>query len=650
MCNRLIDLCLLLFVTAVFNPAIAQDRHLTLDDYGGVSSPYSPRISSDGRQITYVLDGQIFLLTSKGIEPTPLTASDASAWSNRWSADGDSILFLSDLGNGTQIYKLVNGDSGEATQLTHFTHGVSSINLSLDETRVLLTISDNDLREIADDEEPQPIVVTRAFYKRDSGNGYITDGDSKHLYVYDIEAQTMKQLTSSAFEESGAAWSPDGKSIVFTSNREDDGGISHRRDLWIVPADSAEKEPLLLRLTDSSRRKNSPSFSPDGKQIAYLSAVDGEYGVFHVTVIPAAGGKARILTTELDRWIESFKYSKNGDWIYFNYYDSGAMNLARVRVGDSKIEVLIDGDLAVRSFDVSESGDVAIDANIRNNSRNIFSLRHKDLTQLTDLNRAFFDEIELGDKTKVSFESADGTGVDAFITTPPDYAPGRAYPAILRIHGGPQDQFAWGFNFTAQLFASKGYVVIEPNPRGSIGRGEDFIDAIYRAWGVPDYDDVIAAVDYAVAQGIADPDRLAVTGYSYGGYLTNVVITKTDMFKAAASGGGSSLADANFGHDEYLRWYLWELGVPWENREKYDVHSPVLRAGNVETPTLFLGGQIDWNMPILNAELFYQALQIRGIDTRLVVYPGMHHGGWPAAFEKDYLTQILDWFDHYIKD
>ena len=647
---------LFLIVAASVDPALAKDepsekapRHITLDDYSGIRSPNSPRISPDGRQISFLLDGQILLVSADGSEPRPVTSSATDAWGNRWSADGDSIYFLSSRDDGTQIYKLPIRESGEATQLTHFKHGVSSINLSPDETRVLLSISDNDLREVAEDTEPQPFVITRRHFKRDSGDGYIVDGDSNHLYIYDIDGQEMKQITSGPYYERGAAWSPDGKSIVFVSNREKEPDAGHRTDLWRVASDNSEKDAPLVRLTDSSRPKYSPAFSPDGEQVAYLTAEDGVYGVYHIAVIPAAGGEPRTLTTDLDRWIISFEYSANGDWIYFTYYNSGATSLARVRVGDSRIETLIDGDQVIRSFDVGESGDLAVAANNQNDAGNIYSFRRNQLTQLTDVNRAFFDEHDLGNKVKVSFENPAGTRIDGFITTPPDYEPGRAYPAILHIHGGPQGQFSWGFSFSTQFFAGKGYVVIEPNPRGSVGRGQEFLRAIYRAWGVPDYDDVIAAVDYAVAEGIADPERLAVTGYSYGGYMTNVVITQTTRFKAAASGAGHSLIEANVGHDIYQRWYMWELGVPWENREKYDVHSPLLRAGNVKTPTLFLGGRIDWNVPILNAELFYEALKVQGIDSQLVVYPGMHHGGWTDSFEKDYLVRTVDWFDHYVK-
>jgi len=217
------------------------------------------------------------------------------------------------------------------------------------------------------------------------------------------------------------------------------------------------------------------------------------------------------------------------------------------------------------------------------------------------------------------------------------------------MHGGPVDQFSWGYDFDTQYLAANGYVVIEPNPRGSTGHGQDFVRAIYRSWGISDYPDVIAAIDYAVDHGYSDPEKLAVTGYSYGGYMTNVVITNTTRFKAAAAGAGHSLIAANVGHDMYQQWYSWELGLPWENRDLYDEMSPLLRVGNVTTPTLFLGGRKDWNVPILNSELFYQALKMKGIDTRLIVYPDTHHDDWSEDFEQDYLRRVVAWFDHYVK-
>ena len=235
------------------------------------------------------------------------------------------------------------------------------------------------------------------------------------------------------------------------------------------------------------------------------------------------------------------------------------------------------------------------------------------------------------------------------MTKPPGFTPGQKYPTLLDIHGGPVGQFNYGFDFSTQYLAAGGYVVVQPNPRGSTGRGQKFIRGIYQTWGMTDYEDDMAAIDHVIRLGYADPDRLGVTGYSYGGYMTNVVITRTNRFKAAATGAGHSLIAANYGHDIYQKWYSWELGVPWENQEKYARLSPLLQAGRVETPTIFLGGRSDWNVPIVNAELFYQSLKKRGIETELVVYPNMHHGGWTEEFDKDFLQRVRQWFDKHLK-
>lgn len=645
-CSSVVLLLLSVPVAAQQNAGAA--RELTLEDFDRIQLPGNPQVAPDGEHIAYALDGRIFVAAGS-TPPRAVTSPATEAWNPRWSADGDSLYFLSDRSDNSQLWQLSIDGFGEAEQITDFEHGIASLNLSPDENRLLLTFSDNDLREQPEAAEPQPFVITRRHFKRDAGEGYITAGQERHLYVYDIEGESLAQITSGDYEERGGAWSPDGRSVVFVSNR-DDPDAGYVTDLWAVAADNADKGGSLTRLTANPDAKGAPAFSPDGERIAYLTAVDGVYGLRRLAVIPSSGGDPAILTAALDRWVNSFRFSPDGNWIYFTYENSGSVNLARVRVRDARIEQLVAGEQVISAIGLGRGGEVALRLSGRTSGPDIYRLRGRRLTQLTDLHREFFAEVTLGDKSHVSFESADGTPVEAFITTPPGYTEGRAYPAILHLHGGPVGQFGWGFNFTAQYLASEGYVVIEPNPRGSTGRGQAYINAIYRTWGVPDYHDVIAAVDYAVAQGIADPERLAVTGYSYGGYLTNVVITQTTRFKAAASGAGHSLIEANIGHDIYQRWYFWEMGVPWENRDKYDVVSPLLRAGNVTTPTIFLGGRIDWNVPILNAELFYQALKVQGIDTTLIVYPGMHHGGWSAAFDKDYLQRIADWFDKYVPD
>jgi dipeptidyl aminopeptidase/acylaminoacyl peptidase len=348
--------------------------------------------------------------------------------------------------------------------------------------------------------------------------------------------------------------------------------------------------------------------------------------------------------------VTSFEFSDYGRWIYFLFENRGGRHLARIRLRDGTIERLIEGERLVTAFDLDSSGNAVARIETMNDAADLYFRSKNRLVRLTAVNESYFASRTNGSKEKVSYTVADGTEVEAFVTKPPGFEPGRRYPTILKIHGGPVGQFTYGYDFASQFFAANGYVVVEPNPRGSTGRGQEFVRAIYQTWGITDYPDVVGAVDRVIELGYADPERLAVTGYSYGGYMTNVVITRTDRFKAAASGAGHSFIAANYGHDIYQKWYNWELGLPSENREKYDQLSPLIEASRVVTPTIFLGGREDWNVPILNAELFYQTLRHRGIDTQLVVYPDTHHGGWDPRFSKDYLQRVVAWFDRYTSE
>jgi dipeptidyl aminopeptidase/acylaminoacyl peptidase len=519
----------------------------------------------------------------------------------------------------------------------------------------LLSFDDEEAKDFGkeqegDDTVKEPWVITRLHFKEDAGEGYLTGWPSDHLYLYDIGKEELIQITSGRFTESEAAWSADGQQVVFVSNREDDPDVGYESDLWTVSAREGIDSRPLARLTNDKRVKSSPQWSPGGETIAYLSAEDGVYGINQLAVVPAAGGAAKILTAGLDRWVASFEFSKDGRWIYFLFDNHGGRHLARVRLRDGAIERLIEGERNVSAFDTDSAGRTVARIQNMNDAADLYHGRNGRLERLTDVNKEYFAARTTGSKEKVSFTVADGTVVEAFVTKPPGFDPERRYPAILKIHGGPVGQFTYGYDFGSQFFAANGYVVVEPNPRGSTGRGQEFVRAIYQSWGITDYPDVIGAVDRVIELGYADPEKLAVTGYSYGGYMTNVVITETGRFKAAASGAGHSMIAANVGHDIYQKWYNWELGLLPDNRDKYDRLSPLLRAGRVVTPTIFLGGREDWNVPILNAELFYQALRQRGIDTQLVVYPDSHHGGWDQKYSKDYLERIVAWFDHYIKE
>ncbi|MBM4220208.1 MAG: S9 family peptidase [Gammaproteobacteria bacterium] len=635
-------------------------RPLGFEDQEAVRNPTGIAISPDGKQVAYVVKRRIYVVPVAGGEPRAVSTASSAAWDPTWSRDGRALFFLSDRSGSSQLWKLSLAAFGEAEQVTEFAHGIDRIRFSPDESRLLLSFTDTQLKpaeqaeaavegEGGKDKVGKPFVITRLEFKEDAGEGYLTGDRTEHLHVLDLATGQLAQVTSGPYTESDAAWSPDGRRIVFVSNREQNPDVSYRTDLWIADAVNTDKGATLQRLTDDERTKSNPVFSPDKQSIAFLVAADGVYGAPQVAVVPAAGGDVRVLTAAHDRWVNDFRFTADGEWIYFAYENLGGNQVARVRPRDGRLEQVITGQRGIGEFAVAQGGAIVARVETGNRAPELAAFAGGRETALTRINEDFHARVALGAKESVHFKAPDGTDVQVFVTRPPGFVPGRRYPTVLHIHGGPVAQFAWGFDFKPQYLAAQGYVVVEPNPRGSTGRGEDFVRAIYRTWGITDYDDLIAAVDHVIAAGYADPERLAVTGYSYGGYMTNVAITRTDRFKAAATGAGHSYIVANYGHDIYQKWYNWELGPPWENREKYDKLSPLLQAGRVTTPTIFLGGREDWNVPMLNAELFYQSLRTKGVPTELIVYPGAHHGGWPKEFERDYLERVTAWFDRYLK-
>ncbi|MDX1480255.1 MAG: S9 family peptidase [Woeseiaceae bacterium] len=626
-------------------PADAQEtKPLTIDDLGAIEPVGRPELSPDGSRAAYAFDDRIHVVPVDGGKPRAVTSAASSASSPRWSRDGDALYFLSDRDGSTQVWMLALDAFGEAEQVTRLERGVDRIEFSPDESRLLLSFDVESGVEPDSNEEAQPWVIDRLQFKEDAGDGYLTDWPQDELHVLDVASGDLRRLTEDRYSESYAAWSPDGREIVFVSNRDADPDRTYANDLWAIPAAGGK----IRRVTNDARVESSPAYSPDGRTIAYLSAEDGVYGIRQLALVDAAGGEPRILSAGLDRWITDFRFSADGNWIYVRFDNHGGSHLARIRVRDGEIERLIEGERSVTAFDVDRRGNAVVRLSNANDAQDLYRRQGARLQRLTDANAEFFATRRLGAKTKSDYTLDDGTIVETFITVPPGYEAGTRLPAVLKIHGGPVGQFSWGYDFGTQFLAANGYVVLEPNPRGSTGRGQAFIRAIRETWGITDYPDVIGAVDHAIELGYADPDRLAVTGYSYGGYMTNVVITRSDRFDAAASGAGHSHIIANYGHDIYQKWYNWELGLPATNRESYNRLSPLLDADRVTTPTIFLGGREDWNVPILSAELFYQALRTRGIDTRLVVYPDSHHGGWDERFEKDYLERVVAWFGRHV--
>jgi dipeptidyl aminopeptidase/acylaminoacyl peptidase len=499
---------------------------------------------------------------------------------------------------------------------------------------------------------PRPWVIDRQGFKTDYV-GYL-DRRRKHVYVLDVESGKHAQLTTGDYDDSQPVWSPDGQRIAFTSNRTEEPDLNFNTDIWTVSTVLPDQgfNPL-TRVTSTPGEDSAPTWSPDGKFIAHvaeLHAGRSYYNTNHLAVSPAGGGELRLLTEPLDRNISSPRFTSDGKSILFSLEDSGEQILARVPASGGEVERLISGQDVLSSYHMGKDGMIAARISRPHQPPEIFLYRDGELQQRTFVNTELLDTLELGEVVEVQFNSADGTEVEGFIIKPPGFEKGKKYPVILDIHGGPQSQYNWSFGFNAQLLAANGYLVVHPNPRGSTGYGEEFCLGIWQAWGQPDYEDVMAAVDHAIELGWADPDRMGVMGWSYGGMLTNHIITKTDRFKAAATGASATLYVANYGHDMYLRWWEQELGQPWkpEARALYEKLSPFNQVENVVTPTLIMGGEKDWNVPIINSEQLYLALRRLGVDTELVVYPGEFHGIGVPHHNKDLFERHLAWFEKYL--
>jgi dipeptidyl aminopeptidase/acylaminoacyl peptidase len=357
-----------------------------------------------------------------------------------------------------------------------------------------------------------------------------------------------------------------------------------------------------------------------------------------------------VLTGALDRNVLSPTFSPDGASVLFLLEDDRVYHLARVPAAGGEIERLVEGKRAIEDLSVGRDGRIALTSSTPRHPTEVFALEGRELRRLSAQNVAWLEQVRLAPVEEIAFRSRDGTPIHGFMVKPPGYREGTRYPTILRIHGGPVWQYFHDFaNLDWQVLAARGYVVLGVNPRGSSGLGEKFSTAIFAAWGEKDGDDVLAAVDHAVASGIADPARLGIGGWSYGGMLTNQVIARDRRFRAAISGAGQGNALAGYGTDMYALEYETELGTPWGNLDAWKrVSRPFLRADRIVTPTLFVCGQEDWNVPLVNSEQMYQALKSLGRTTELVIYPGESHAIERPSFVLDRMERYLAWYGEHL--
>jgi len=643
------------------------ERPLQIDDLVKLKRVGGPKVSPDGEWVAYTVSTssleagesgtQIWMVPAAGGEPIPMTAEGYSASNPEWSPDGKYLSFMATRGDSAQAQVWVmDRRMGEGQQLTKERWGIDGYEWSPDGSKLLLSIRDPDptdtLPAHLKPKATPPWEIERLQFKRDYV-GYITGNRHTHLHVFDLATGATSQITSGDFDADSPAWSPDGSRVAFVANRTDNPDGNYDTDIWVVDATNDDRGSNLRQITTNPGSDSSPVWSPDGEWIAYLMTDEPEimwYEVNDLAMVRAdGGGEVRVLTGDLDRNVSSPRFSADGRFIYVGIEDSAEDHVGRFEVRSGRMDRPVAGTFSVSAFDLGPEDEVFVSLARTDLPGEIFAAgRSGRLTQLTRVNESLMKSIALGEVVNTSFPSADGTEIEGIFYLPPGYQEGLLYPTLLRIHGGPVSQYALNFNFEAHLLAANGYVVVTTNPRGSSGYGQAFSHAIWADWGNKDFDDVMAGVDYAIQQGWADPDRLGVGGWSYGGILTDHVITRTDRFKGAISGASEFLYVTNYGHDHYQLEWETELGLPWENREAWERISPFNQVEKITTPTLVMGGEKDWNVPINNSEQIYQALKRMGRETQLVVYPGQGHG-LSLPYQIDRFERYLAWYGKYVK-
>ena len=639
----------------------ARLRPFSPDDVVRIRDVREPQISPDGGWVAYTVStsdtaedrskSAVWMASWDGRRNVRLTTSKPGENTPRWSPDGGWLAFLSSRDDEhTQLW-LLDRQGGEGRKATTLPSDVDDYVWAPDGKRVALVAEDPDT---AKPKTPAPIVIDRFQFKQDEA-GYLGK-QHRHLYLLDVESGKTTRLTTGDYDELLPAWSPDGKSLVFVSKRRPDADRDDDWDLYVMEATAGAPPRQLTTFEGPDNNpdyESRPAWSPDGRAIAYLQGGPPNliyYGVQKLAVVSSAGGAPRILTAALDRNVASPVWSSDGSSITFLLEDDRAVGLARIPAAGGAIERLVSGSRVVSAFTAGAGGKVAVLASTPLVPDEVFALDGTTLRPLSHQNDEWLARSRLAEVEPITFKSRDGTAINGFTLKPPDFVPGKRYPTILRIHGGPVSQYQYEFDFQLQTLAGHGYLVVVANPRGSSGRGERFATAIFADWGNKDVQDVLAAIDYAVAQGLADPARLGVGGWSYGGILTNYVIAQDRRFKAAVSGASISNVLAGYGTDQYVREYEVELGVPWKAADTWiKLSFPFLHADRITTPTLFLCGDKDFNVPLLNSEQMYQALRSLGVETQLVIYPGQHHGINKPSYRRDRLERYLAWYDKHLK-
>jgi dipeptidyl aminopeptidase/acylaminoacyl peptidase len=662
-------------VAAQAKPAEGPAKVLEPKDLFALQQAQDPQIRPDGQAVAYVRAAgdimtdetrqSIWLVDVNSRAQTPLVAGPGSAFAPRWSQDGQRLAYVSTAEGRPQLYVRWMA-SGVTARIADLPASPGNLAWSPDGRQIAFSMLTEDegtklgapLARPEGAKWADPLVVIDQVTYRADGQGYLQPGFS-HIYVVSAEGGAPRQLTFGAYNERGElSWTPDSAAVVFSANRSANWALEpEESDLFQVRAADA----ALTQLTHRHGPSQDPQVSPSGDKIAFVGYDDRHRGYENVRLylVDRDGGHQRSLTDALDRSVGSPRWAADGKSLFVQYDDHGVTKLARVSL-DGHVQDLaagmdgaeLDRPYTGGEYSASTNGALTFTQGAPDEPGDVAVVKSGQVRRLTRLNDDLFAGKTLGKVTPLPVSSsADGKPIDAWMITPPSFDPARKYPLILEIHGGPYASYGPVFASELQLYAAAGFVVVYANPRGSTSYGFDFADQINYNYPSHDYDDLMSAVDAAIAKGFVDPNNLFVTGGSGGGLLTAWIVGRTGRFKAAVSqkpviNWTSEVLTVDFYVDQAQNWFG---KTPWEDQADYWRRSPLSLVGNVTTPTLLMVGTDDRRTPSSEAEQFYQALKLRGVPTAMIRVPGASHHGLAErpSQEAAEASAILAWFDRY---
>ena len=660
-------------------PAAGPNHAFTGADLFNLEVASDPQISPDGRTIAYVRKSKdimidkshstIWLVDVASGQQRPLLAGVGSYSSPRWSPDGTRLAYVATEGDSPQLYVrwMAGGLPPERARITGLPDSPDSIAWSPDGRRIAyaMFVPDEGTKLGSAPPKPEgakwaePLEVIDAVTYRADGQGYLKPGYNQIFWV-PADGGAPTQLTFGATNAGGGSvsWTPDGRAILFSANLGKDWERQAvNSEVYRVSIDGGAP----VALTDRDGPDYAPVVSPDGRSIAWIGFDDRKVGYQNaaLSVMSLDGSGKRVLTGALDRSVSAPVWASDSRAVYVSVEDNAGTRVARVGLDGSIRTVAsglagggLDRPYAGGDFSVSRGGRVAATVGDALHPADVGVATNGTVRKLTSLNSSLLGGKALAQVRKLPVSSSfDQRPIDAWLVTPPGFDPARKYPMILEIHGGPFSAYGPTFSTDYQLYAAGGYVVLYTNPRGSTSYGEEFANQIDKAYPGHDYDDLMSAVDAAIATGSIDPANLFVTGGSGGGVLTAWIVGKTDRFRAAATQkpviDWASFALTSDGANFYSPY--WFAKKPWEDPMGYWARSPLSLVGNVKTPTLVVVGGEDYRTPVSESEQYYTALQLRGVPTALVKVPGASHGGIAARPSQSAAkaSAILAWFDKY---